>query len=79
MVYFCLSFMLILIMGNAFNNYKKSIKRPSLIKDICEEITNYLDFVNCSSKGVKWVLGKDFFWLEVWVYVGRAGGRVAEG
>jgi hypothetical protein len=69
--FFCLSFLLILIMGNAFNNYKKSIKRSSLIKEICEEITNYLEFANCSSKNIKWVLGKDFFWLEIWIYMRR--------
>ena len=63
--------MLILIMGNAFNNYKKSIKRSSLIKDICEEITNYLEFANSSNKNIKLVLGKDFFWLEIFIYLRR--------
>lgn len=35
-VFFLLSFTVILILGNAFNNYRKTVKRSSLIKDICD-------------------------------------------
>lgn len=34
-IFFCLSFIVILILGNSFNNYRKNLNRSSVIKEIC--------------------------------------------
>jgi len=42
LAFFSLGFIVVLILGNSFNNYKKDIKRSSLIKDVSGEIISYL-------------------------------------